>query len=75
MYKYFLKTFYNRINKNKYKSQIGRNNIRHINIITMKDIIILEKIQEKRKLLKDIANTIALIKIAETSTIVESELN
>ena len=51
-YKYFLKAFYNKTNKKEYKLQIRQHNIRHTNIIGMKDIIILEKTREKKRLSK-----------------------
>ena len=47
-HKYFLKTFYNKINKKKYKSQIWHHNMHYTNIITMKDVIILQKAREKK---------------------------
>ena len=48
MYEYLLKAFYNRTNKKEYKLQIWQHNVRHININAMKDIIILEKVREKK---------------------------
>lgn len=42
-HKYLLKAFYNITNKKKYNAQIRQNNIYYINIITIKDVIILEK--------------------------------
>ena len=49
-HKYLLKAFYNRTNKKEYESQIWQHNVRHTNIIAMKDVIISEKIREKEKL-------------------------
>lgn len=37
-----------KIYKKKYKLQIWQYNIYHINIITIKDVIILEKVKEKK---------------------------
>ena len=39
-HKYLLKMFYNKTNKKKYNLQIGQHNVRHTNIITIKDVII-----------------------------------
>ena len=47
MYKNFLKTFYNRTNKKKYKLQIWQYNVWYINIIAIKNVIISEKTREK----------------------------
>ncbi len=38
-YKNFLKAFYNKTNKKEYNSQIRQHNLRHTNIIAMKDVI------------------------------------
>ncbi len=46
--KYLLKAFYNRTNKKEYKSQNRQHNVRHTNIIAIKDIIILGKAREKK---------------------------
>ena len=62
-YKYFLKTFYNKMHKKEYKSQIRQHNLQYTNIIAMKDVIILEKAREKI-LSKRPANTTASAKIA-----------
>ena len=43
-YKYFLKTFYGRINKKEYELQILEYNIRHTNVIAMQDVILIAKI-------------------------------
>ena len=48
-HKYLFKAFYNRTNKKEYESQIWQHNVRHTNIIAMKEVIILEKNQRKRK--------------------------
>lgn len=64
MHKYLLKFLYNKTNKKEYKLQIWQNNISYINMIEMKDIIILENTREKKKLLKDLINTTTLAKIA-----------
>ena len=62
VYKYFLKTFYNKTSKKEYKSQIWQNNVQYTNIILIKDIIILEKAWEK-KLLEDPTDITALAKV------------
>lgn len=46
-HKYLLKAFYNRTNKKEYDAQIRQHNVRHTNIIAMKDVIISEKAKEK----------------------------
>lgn len=43
MHKYFLKIFYNKINKNEYNSQIWQYTVYPINTITIKDMIIFAK--------------------------------
>ncbi len=62
--KYLLKAFYNRTHKKEYESQIWQYNVRHTNIIAMKDIIILEKAREK-KLLEGLADTTAPAEVAQ----------
>ena len=62
-YKYIFKVFYNRINKKKYESQIWQHNVRHTNIIAMKNVIILEKTREKM-LSEGFADTIAPTEMA-----------
>lgn len=49
---YLIKAFYNKINNKEYKLQIWQHNVQHINIITMKDIIFLDKVEEEKELLK-----------------------
>ena len=46
-HKYLLKAFYNRTNKKEYDTQIWQHNVRHTNIIAMKDVIISKKVLEK----------------------------
>lgn len=62
--KYLLKAFYHITNKKEYKSQIWQHNIYYMNIIVMKEVIILEKVREKKILLKSIADTTALAELA-----------
>ena len=49
MHKYLLKTFYNRINNKEYDLQIWKYNIYHINIITIKDLIVAAERNGKNK--------------------------
>lgn len=42
--------FYKKINKNEYNSEIWQNNIYYTNIIVIKDMIILEKINKREEL-------------------------
>lgn len=63
-HKYLLKAFYNKTNKKKYELQIRKHNVRHTNIITMRDVIILEKAREKKKLLEGLADTTAPAEVA-----------
>lgn len=51
-YKYFLKTFYQKINKKEYMLKILQYNTRYTNIITIKEVIISEKAKEKKNCLK-----------------------
>ena len=63
-HKYLLQAFYERTNKKKYDAQICQHNIRHINVIAMKDVIISKKTLEKeRQLIVRNANKIALAEI------------
>ena len=52
------------MNKKEYNSQIWQHNLRHTNIIVIKDVIIEEKVREKGRLSKDIADTTAPVKVA-----------
>lgn len=49
MYKYFFKAFYNRTNKKEYNSQIRSHNLRHTNIIAMKNIIAVAEMNRKNE--------------------------
>ncbi len=50
--KYLLKAFYNRTNKKEHDSQIWQYNVRHTNIIVIKDVIaVAEKGRENKELL------------------------
>ena len=70
-HKYLLKAFYNRMNKKEYKSQIRQHNMRHINIIAMKDVIISEKAREEKMLSEGIVDMTALAEIARVSSSVD----
>lgn len=63
VYKYLLKVFYNRTNKKMYKLQIWQYNVQHTNITEMKNVIIIKKTKEKKRL-KGPANTTAPAEIA-----------
>ena len=63
-HKYLLKAFYNRMNKKEYDSQIWQHNVRHTNIIAMKDVIIEEKARKKERLSESIADTTAPVEMA-----------
>ena len=56
-YKYLFKTFYNQTNKKGYNLQIWQYNVCHINIIVIKNVIIIEKTGEKKELSKAIPDT------------------
>ena len=45
-------------------SQIWQHNVRYINIIEMKNVVMLKKSKEKEKLSESIVDTIALVDIA-----------
>lgn len=68
VYKYFLKTSNNGTNKKKYKLQIWKNNMWYTNIIAMKDIIIMVKVEERKKLSESLVDTTALAKVAQVSS-------
>ena len=70
-HKYLLKAFYNRTNKKEYDSQIWQHNVRHTNIIAMKDVIIEEKAREKEGLSEGIADTTAPAEVARASSPVD----
>ena len=70
-HKSLLKAFYNKINKKEYKSQIWQHNMRHTNIIAMKDVIILEKTRKKEKLSEGLTNITAPAKVAQTTSFVD----
>ena len=70
-HKYLLKAFYNRTNKKEYDSQIRQHNVRHTNIIAMKDVIIEEKVREKEGLSEGIADTTAPAEVARASSPVD----
>ncbi len=69
-YKYLLKAFYNRTNKKKQNSQIRQHNVRHTNIIAMKDVIIPEKAREEEMLLEGIAYTTAPAEVSRVLSFV-----
>lgn len=74
-YKYFLKTFYNKINKKRYNSQIWQHNTWHTNIMVIKnDIILMEKGRNNKRPLaiKDINKT-AIAEIAKVSSAINLE--
>lgn len=71
VYKYLLKAFYNRINRKEYELHIWLYNMWHINIIAMKDIILLKKIGKKRELLKDIADISVSVKVAQAISLID----
>lgn len=65
-YKYFLKDFYNKIKKNKYNTQIQQHNIRHVYIILITKVIILEKSRKrKRELIRENEDKIILAKVVK----------
>ncbi len=69
-HKYLLKAFYNRTNKKEYESQIWQHNVRYTNIIAMKDVIISEKVREK-KLSEGLADTTAQTEVDQASSFID----
>ena len=66
-HKYLLKAFYNKTNKKEYDAQIWQHNVRHTNVIAMKDVIILKKALKKEgQLVVRNANKIALAEFGRT---------
>ena len=59
-HKYLLKAFYRRTNKKKYELQILEHNIRHTNVITMQNVILIAKVPvgsiKKKELVVDTHN-------------------
>lgn len=68
MYKYFLKTFYDKTNPKKYNLQIWQPNMHYTNIMAIKKIIILKTVRVKEKLLEYITDIILLAKVAKISS-------
>ena len=71
VHKYLLKAFYNKTNQKEYDLQIRQHNVRHSNIITIKDVINKKKVQEKERLLKDIADITALAEMAWALSLID----
>ena len=68
-HKYFLKAFYNRTNKKEYDAQIRQHNVRHTNVIAMKDVVTSKKAREKEgQLVVRNADKIAQAEVARTSS-------
>ena len=68
-HKYLLKAFYNRTKKKEYNSQIWQHNVRHTNVIVMKDVIISKKALEKEgQLVVRNVDKIALAKVRRMSS-------
>ena len=68
-HKYLLKAFYNRTNKKEYDAQIRQHNVRHTNVIAMKDVIISKRALEKEgQLVVRNADKIALAEVGRTSS-------
>lgn len=70
LYKYFFKAFYNRMNKKKQNLEIQQHNIYQTNIIVIKDIIILKKTRENKKLLESITNITVEAEVAQASSLI-----
>ena len=71
-HKYLLKAINNKTNKKKYDTQIRQHNIHHTNVITMKDVIISKKVQEKkRRLVVKNVNKIAQTEVARILSIMD----
>ena len=71
VYKYLLKAFYNKMNKEKYNSQIWKHNVRHTNIIAIKDIIIKKKARKKKGLSENIADTTTSAEVTQVWSLVD----
>ena len=68
-HKYLRKAFYNMTNKEEYDAQIWQYNVRHTNVIAMKDVIISKKTLEKEgQLIVRNADKIALAEVGRTSS-------
>lgn len=65
VHKYLFKAFYRRINKKKYDLQILIHNIRHINIISMQDIILIAKVLDKNDKKKQLFVNMPNVKIMQ----------
>ncbi len=73
VHKYLLKAFYNRTNKKEYDSQIRQHNVCHINIIAMKDMIVVaEKGGENKELLAiENVDKTAMAEVAKVSSAID----
>ena len=71
-HKYLLKAFYNKTNKKEYNAQIWQDNVRHTNLIAMKDVIISRKALEKEgQLVVRNADKIALAEVGKTLSLID----
>lgn len=72
-YKYLFKAFYNTINKKEYDSQIWQKNIRHTNLIAIKNLIAIAKKDRKNRelLVIENKNKTAMVKVAKVSSVID----
>ena len=71
-HKYLLKAFYNRTNKKEYDAQIWQHNVRHTNVIAMKDVIISKKTLKKEgQLVVRNVDKIAQAEVGRTSSLMD----
>ena len=71
-HKYLFKAFYNRTNKKKYDVQIRQYNVRHTNVIAMKDVVISQKAWEKEgQLVIKNVDKIAQTEVMRTSSLID----
>lgn len=74
IYKYFFKSFYNRINKKKYNSEIRQYNVHHTNIIAIKDIVVVvERVRKikKQPAIENILNKIIMAEVTKISNVID----
>ncbi len=69
-HKYLLKAFYNRTNKKEYDSQIRQHNVRHTNIIAMKDVISVTE-RSGELLAMENADKTAIAEVAKVSSAID----
>ncbi len=70
VHKYLLKAFYNKTNKKEYDLQIRQHNVRHTNIIVMKDVILVVERGEELLVMEN-ADKTAIAEVVKMSSAID----